>query len=148
MKYEASNPKRRLAQSGHFSKNDLAYFADVARYEGRAYHKTRPADYGFHPPVSPRPTKSVCDDIRIIRKAEAEQLLLSGFARGMVSTHRQGNLSLPKFVWAVDDQGEVYEAKLDGDGPGYHGYRINEYRDAGSCVMRKQVLRAWKRRSN
>ena len=148
MKHECKNPKRRLAHRGHFSNNDLAYFADVARYEGRAYHKTRPADYGFQPPVSPRPAKSVCDDIRVIQKAEAKQLLLSGFARGMVSTYRKGNLRLPKFVWVVDSHGEVYEAKLDGDGPGYHGYRINQHRDAGSRTMRKQVLKAWKRRAN
>ena len=148
MKHEGNDPKRRIAKPDHSARSKLAYFTDVARYEGRAYHKTKPADYGFHPPVSPRPKKSVCDDIRIIKKAEAEQLLLSGFARGMISTYREGSLNLPKFVWAVDDNGEVYESKLDGEGPNYHGYRINKYRDAGSRKMHKQVLKAWERRSN
>ena len=148
MKHEGNDPKRRIAKPDHFARSKLAYFTDAAHYEGRAYHKTKPADYGFHPPVSPRPKKSVCDDIRIIKKAEAEQLLISGFARGTVSTSCQGNLNLPKFVWAVDDDGEAYEAKLDGDGPNYHGYRINKCRDAGSRKMCKQVLKAWKRRSN
>lgn len=148
MKHEGNDPKRRIAGPDDFTRGELDGFAKAAHYSGRAYHKTKPADYSFHPPVSPRPKKSVCDDIRIIPKAEAEQLLISGFARGMVSTFCQGNLNLPKFVWAVDSNGEAYEAKLDGDGPNYHGYRINEYRDAGSRKMRKQVLKAWQRRSN
>ena len=82
-----------------------------ARYVGSAHHKTRPADYCFDPPTAPRPHKSVCDEIRIIKRREASELLRSGIARGMVS--RYWIEGLPKYIWAVDDAGEVYEAKLD-----------------------------------
>lgn len=148
MKHGGNNPKRRIAAPDYFTKNQLDGFAEAARYRGSAHHKTKPADYGFHPPVNPRPRKSVCDDIRIIKKAEAEQLLMSGFAHGMVSTYCKGNLSLPKFVWAVDANGEVYEAKLDGDGPNYHGYRINKHKDSYSHQTHEEVLEAWNQRSN
>ena len=36
------------------------------------------------------------------------------------------------YIWAVDDMGEVYEAKLDGT-QGYHGYRLS----ADERTMRK-----------
>ena len=109
-----------------------------------ALHKTKPANYGLSPPTSPRPSKSLCDGVRVVPKAEAKKLLASGFAKGIVSSHRQGRLNLPKFVWAVDDAGEVYEAKLGADGKNYHGYRLGY--DEKS--MRKWVKREWNNRAN
>ena len=48
---------------------------------------------------------------------------------------------LPKYIWAVDDMGEVYEAKLDGT-QGYHGYRLS----ADERTMQKIVVKEWKSR--
>ena len=59
----------------------------------------------------------------------------------MVSTSITGGL--PKYVWAVDDCGEAYEAKLGGDGRSYHGYRL----DRDDKAMRQWVIKEWKLRN-
>ena len=46
-------------------------------------------------------------------------------------------LKFKKYVWSVDSNEEIYEAKI-GLG-GYHGYRLGE-----DDAMRKVVLEAWK----
>jgi hypothetical protein len=104
---------------------------------GSAHHKRKPGDYGFRPPVNPRPWKSICDGRRDILKGEAERLFRGGIMNGMFSNFPDDGL--PKFVWGVDDGGEPYEAKI-GQG-GYHGYRLEEEDE-----MRNIVLREWKRR--
>ena len=45
----------------------------------------------------------------------------------------------PKYVWSVDADGKVYEAKI-GLG-GYHGYRLAEEDD-----MSAVVLKEWRKR--
>ena len=45
----------------------------------------------------------------------------------------------PKYVWSVDAEGEVYEAKIDRQG--YHGYRLEE-----DDNFRDRVLREWRAR--
>ena len=111
-----------------------------ARYTGSSHHKRRPADYGFHPPVNPRPHKSLCDGSRTITLMEACRLFRSGIRKGMVSRHLEKGL--PKFVWTVDHLGEAYEAKLGDDGSSYHGYQL--YRDQR---MRRYILREWRERN-
>lgn len=143
MKYAGRHPKRRIAKKGYFTASELAGFAAAARYVGSAHHKSRYADYGFHPPANPRASKSLCDGLRVVRKADAEAQLQSGFARGMVS-QRCPQDGLPKFVWAVDGDGEVYEAKLGGDGHSYHGYRLGRD-DIDMC---KWVTKEWRQRAN
>jgi len=115
-------------------------FLDAAKYVGSANHKRRPADYGFHPPASPRPHKSLCDDLRLIPAAEARRLFVDGVRRGMVSEYCTGN-GLPKYVWSVDAEGEVYEAKWDRGG--YHGYRLDKDGERHQC---EYVLKAWRQR--
>ena len=68
---------------------------------------------------------------------EAEALIQAGLAKEMFSTHFIGEL--PKYIWAVDDAGIPYEAKL-GEG-GYHGYPLEE-----DDNMRDIVLSTWKKR--
>ena len=55
----------------------------------------------------------------------------------MVSTYRQGGL--PKYVWAVDGDGHVYEAKRDGNSLSYHGYELGEDEEA----MKQLVAKEW-----
>lgn len=110
-----------------------------ARYTGSGHHKSKPADYGFVPPVSPRSDKSLCDDLRPIPFREARSLFHSGICLGMISNPLEHGL--PKYVWAVDDGGEAYEAKLGGDGRSYHGYRL--YRDER---MRDYIVDTWNER--
>ncbi len=114
----------------------------TARYVGSAHHKSKPADYGFNPPASPRIGKSLCDDKRIIKKSEAADLFQAGIARGMVSSYQINGL--PKYVWAVDRHGEVYESKLSEGTSGYHGYRLSEGHDRH---MNAQVIKEWESRN-
>ena len=146
LKRQSNNPKRRVADAGTISEETLSNLAK-ARYTGSAHHKTKPADYGFTPPVNPRRDpanpkrdKSVCDGKRVILWEEAKQLFRSGVTAGMVSSHIQDGL--PKYVWAVDGDGEVYEAKLGGDGTNYHGYRLS-YKDD----LRKHLAAEWRKRT-
>lgn len=138
-KRESNNIKRRVAPLGTFSDAFLAEIAASARYRGSPHHKKSVADYGFDGP-NPRPTKSLCDGLRAVPRTEAETLLARGIERRMVSKFLMDNL--PKYVWAVDDGGEPYEAKLGEDGRSYHGYRLEENERA----MRETVLREWKAR--
>jgi hypothetical protein len=106
-------------------------------YVGSALHKRHPADYGFQPPVNPRPWKSLCDAKRVILKAEAEALLRQGVVLGLFSDFPDDGA--PKYIWSVDAEGEVYEAKIDSNG--YHGYRLEKDDD-----FRPLVLKEWTRR--
>ena len=140
MKYKGNNPRRRIAKLGFFEQRELDALATAARYRGSAHHKTKPADYGFTPSTAPRPTKSICDGQRIVLKGEAQDLLRQGIRLGLVSTHLEGDW--PKYVWAVDDSGEVYEAKLGHDQRRYHGYRLEE----DDAAMREWVTVEWQKR--
>lgn len=57
-KRQGNNPKRRVAPRGTVSPEIQSNLAE-ARYAGSALHKSKPADYEFHPPVNPRPDKSL-----------------------------------------------------------------------------------------
>jgi len=108
-------------------------------YVGSAHHKTKPGDYGFQPPISPRPWKSICDGKRGIRLSEAQGLFRKGIRFGMISEPQQDGL--PKYVWSVDEEEEVYEAKISSGSRDYHGYRLEE-----EDSMRAIVLNEWKKR--
>lgn len=110
------------------------------RYSGSANHKLRPGDYGFVPSHNPRPSKSACDDLRPVLLDEAKALFCRGIDLGMVSSFPSG--SVPKYVWAVDDAGEVYEAKTRPERETeYHGYRLSNEDN-----QREYVLKEWRRR--
>ncbi len=66
---------------------------------------------------------------------------MKGVAAGMVSAFAGDGI--PKYVWAVDDDGEVYEAKAKpGQETTYHGYRLGE----DERTMRDLIRKEWKRR--
>lgn len=138
--YRGNNPKRRIASLGYFTSAELRALSDRATYEGSALHKLKVADYGFDPPGNPRATKSVCDDIRVIKLVEAAALLRRAFETGMISACDPDGL--PKYAWAVDRHREAYEAKLGQDGK-YHGYRLG----ADDADMREWVLEEWEKRA-
>lgn len=141
MQRTGNPPGRRIAPAGTIPPEELSRIAALARYGGSAPHKLRVSDYGFHPPVNPRPNKSVCDDLRPVHLAEASALLTEAIRRGMVS--RFANGSLPKYVWAVSDDGKVFEAKTKpGQETVYHGYRLgDDERDMTTEVQREWNLR-------
>ncbi|MCY3859216.1 MAG: hypothetical protein OXG25_09965 [Gammaproteobacteria bacterium] len=132
---------RRPLKVGSFSKEELRTFSRETSYEGSAHHKSKASDYGLTPAISPRPTKSLCDDVRIIPAEEANRLLKRAFELGMVSDRRD-DAHPPKYAWAIDEEGEVYEAKLGNDGLRYHGYRLSK--DDG---LHKWLVKEWRKRN-
>lgn len=121
---QGNRPDRRVAPQGSIAAEELQALAVRVRYEGSNLHKLHPGDYGLVPPVNPRPSKSPCDELRTLLRAEAETLFRSGLAAAMVSPFESGRT--PKYVWAVDAAGEVYEAKTKPSDTVYHGYRIGD----------------------
>lgn len=140
-KRQGNRPDRRIAPDDFL--DDAAKDALLARvrYAGTANHKLQPGDYRFVPSHNPRPSKSVCDDLRPVLLGTATELFRAGIRRGMVSQFPAG--SVPKYVWAVDENDEVYEAKtrpeLETD---YHGYRLGD----DDRNTRRYVLKEWRLR--
>lgn len=138
---QGNDPKRRLIPRDEIGTDVLHRLLDEACYTGSALHKRVAADYGFHPPANPRPNKSLCDGSgRIVRLAEARALFREGVERGMISSI--GHDGLPKYVWAVDSEGRVYEAKIEQGSSNYHGYELGEDDDG----MRRLVVEEWRLR--
>lgn len=141
MRYrQGNNPKRRIAPAGAIGRAYLEQLLGRISYTGSPHHKRIPADYGFHPPTSPRPDKSLCDANGYVRLEEATALFREAIDRGMISTYRIGDH--PKYVWAVDDDERVFEAKLEKGHNTYHGYELGKDEN----TMRKLVIDEWDRR--
>jgi hypothetical protein len=139
MKRPGNSPKRRIASADRLTAAQKAALASAIQYSASGHHKRNPADYGLER-TSPRPTKSLCDIIRVIPLKEAKAMIQKGISLGMVSDFFYGEF--PKFIWCVDDDGEVYEARTDATTPSvYHGYRLEEEDN-----MRGHVKHVWKER--
>jgi len=139
-KREGNRPDRRYAPEGSFSRAELEQLSNRLHYGGSANHKLHPGDYGFVPSINPRPAKSLCDDHRVLTLAQAKRLFEAGMIAGMVSAFDQPGT--PKYIWAVDSDGEVYEAKAKPPDTVYHGYRLGDDEEA----MRRYILAEWGRR--
>ena len=133
---KAYNPKRRFVTDGNVLM--LEEMAVRVRYGGNPEHKRNPGDFGLTPPAQPRPDKTLCDDIKLFSKAEAERLLKEGIRKGMVSqVHREEGF--PQNIWAVTTGGVPVEAQLENPCTGvYHGYPM-PYNDPFS----RQVIQKW-----
>ena len=138
-KRQGNNPKRRIVSIDKIDQDAVDRLVNEAQYAGSPHHKRRPADYGFVPPVSPRPHKSLCDGNRSLKAKEAQSLFLDGIERGMFIDFREDRL--PKYVWAVDSNGCAYEAKLEQNTASYHGYALED-----TDAMRRVVIEEWKAR--
>ncbi|MGH7116364.1 MAG: hypothetical protein ACREE9_17950 [Stellaceae bacterium] len=137
---QSTRPDRRVEPAGSIPDERLARLAERLRYAGISIHKLHPGNYGLVPPVNPRPSKSPCDDLRDVLKEEAEGLFRSGILAGMVSPFAEG--ITPKYVWALDQEGEVYEAKTKPPDTLYHGYRLGD----DEREMRRYIRREWQQR--
>lgn len=109
-----------------------------AAYEGSPHHKRNPGDFGFVPPCAPRPDKTLCDEARVHRRADADRLFGRAIDRGLVSEATAAD-GFPKQLWVVDEQGQVFEAVYGGSVAGrYHGYPIRK-----TDPLFEQVSAAW-----
>ena len=136
----SSDPRRHILPEDALSDAERERLVSRTRYRGSGLHKRDPDEYPFDEPCTPRQNKTLCDLLRPIDFSEARELFAEGIRRGMVS--RIMNDGLPVFVWAVDDQGEAYEAKPGDDPRVYHGYPLGP-RDG---VFPDLVRREWRRR--
>jgi len=140
-KREGNRPDRRILDEAATTGVQRKSLCEKARYVGSANHKLHPGDYGFTPSHNPRPSKSPCDALRPVLIKEASELFRNGIMRGMVSRFEPENI--PKYVWAVDSDGEVYEAKAKaGQETEYHGYRLG----GDEKSVREYILEEWKKR--
>lgn len=140
-KREGNRPDRRFMDDECTTEDVRKELCKRVRYVGSANHKLRPGDYGFQPSHNPRPSKSPCDTVRSVLLAEASELMEKGVMLGMVS--RFDANGVPKYIWAVDEANDVYEAKTRPElEKHYHGYRLgDDERD-----MRAYILKEWGRR--
>lgn len=132
------NPRREFANSQR-----LEEYAEVdlgpARYVGSIQHKVRQAGH------RKRGDKSPCDDLRSISLFRARLLFRKGVSRGYLSHEKVG--CLPKRVWSVDCEGQIYEAILDRTTRTYHGYRLDESTDRYFDRVKKQIRRRDRQRA-
>ena len=133
-----NNPKRRVVPIDEIDKGIVEQLLTSVEYVGSGHHKQHPSDYGFGR-TNPRPTKSLCDIHKPIKLGDAKSLLETGIKKGMVSDLSGG---LPKYIWCVDADEIVYEAKTDRNANGsYHGYPLEN-----ENVVRDYILSEWKTR--
>ena len=129
------NRKRRFASSRP-APEALKRLAAEVRYGGKPDHKRNPGDFGLTPPTLPRDDKSLCDEIRLFRRAEALRLLRLGIERGMISPW--DGTGYPKNIWSMTEDGIPLEAQLENPGNGtYHGYPLEANDDFRESVIAK-----------
>src|SRR5580692_11658861 len=81
---QRNRPSRRFAPAGSIPVEVMETLTSRLRYEGIAIHKLHPGDYGLVPPVNPRPSKSPCDALRPVLRAEAAALFHQGLGERAV----------------------------------------------------------------
>lgn len=129
------NPKRALVAEKPEAA-ELAVLARKVRYTGNPEHKRNPGDFGLTPPSAPRADKTLCDMAGIRSRADALAILRRGVLEGLISDQKRG--AFPQNIWAVDDDGTMFEAQLDNQEAGtYHGYPIPE-----ADPLRQVILQA------
>ena len=119
-----SKPKPRvaLAAVGEVSREELNRMENTASYRPSPYHKS---SGGPETDAAPRPDKTICDGPATGGHRKPLLLLRAGIRRGMVS--RQTRRGWPRQVWAVGDDGVVYEGQLSNEQTGeYHGYPMKK----------------------
>ena len=137
-----SKPKRMavLAGAGSVARGELTRMETMATYRPSPYHKSGLSAAGLQTAPAPRPDKTICDGPTSGSGRNAAELLKSGFRRGMVGEQRRGDW--PQNVWAVDEEGVVYEGQLGNLETGeYHGYPMKQD-DSFASFIRDE----WKKR--
>ena len=133
-KKDGNNKQARIASKGTWGEGRLNDLENSVIYRCLKKHKGRTAKGD----VPPHKATSKCDEKRRIQQSEAEKMLKEGIKASMMSDPAEPE-GWPKYIWAVDGDGEVYEAKESRNHPGeYHGYRLNE-----DFRRRDDMLKEW-----
>lgn len=134
------NPKRRLSAADAWPLEKRTAFVQQLAYGGNPEHKKKPNDYGLTPSMHPRPGKTLCDASGPLPKRDALLLLKNGAMRGMMSERLNGEV--PQNIWAVSDQGPVYEAQIENAARcTYHGYPMPSEDDFRAVILGEWALR-------
>jgi hypothetical protein len=113
----------RTIRKTRLSDDERRALRTTATYEGSPLHKRNPGNFGLIPPAAPRLEKTLCDEAGVCDKAVANRLLASAIERGLGSEDVID--VFPKYLWALDERGQVFEAIYGGSVRGaYHGYPI------------------------
>ena len=114
-------------------KDGLSELAKQVKFIGAAVHKRNPGDFGFSPQA--RNDKTLCDEVGITTRSEAQRLVREGVLRGLISKAASGQF--PRVIWAVKD-GRPLEARIDNQTRGtYHGYPFSDKDEFGAIVLRR-----------
>ena len=109
-------------------------------YKGNPAHKMNPGDFGLTPPSGARLGKSLCDEIGVFTRREAQALLREGMNLGLVSLQERNGF--PQNIWMVLKREGVFyplEAQLENAEQGqYHGYPLQK-----SDPFYDEVLKMW-----
>ncbi len=131
------NSKRRIRNT--CGDLDIPDLIRSVSYSGNPEHKRNPGDYGLTPPSQPRPDKTLCDIVQIMKKSESLELLRNGIRKGLLS-ERFCN-GFPQNIWAVTNEGYPLEAQLENEFTGaYHGYPMPD-----NDPFREKVIARWNR---
>lgn len=135
------NTKYRVLRACEYTalRDDLERKSNQVIYTGNPKHKKNPGNFGLTPPSDPRPNTSLCDNARIFRKEEAEELLKKAFRLGLID-RRTPPGEWPKAVRIVHD-GIVLQAMYENQPGYYHGFPLS-----GNEPLWKEMMQAWKDR--
>ncbi len=138
---QAKKATERWIRRVPLSSEERERLRSVAIYEGSPHHKRNPGDFGLRPPVAPRPDKTLCDEAGILTRARADTLFRLALEHGLAS-EATTPAGLPKQLWIVDDNEQVFEAMHGGAREGtYHGYPIRR-----TDPLSNEVRRLWRSR--
>ena len=109
-------------------------------YKGNPAHKKNPGDFGLTPPSGARLGKSLCDEVGIFSRHEAQALLREGMKLGLVSLQERNGF--PQNIWMVLKKENAFyplEAQLENAEQGqYHGYPLQK-----SDPFYDEILTKW-----
>ena len=119
--YKHNSKHLSVSCPGNLSLKQLTALAARVRYVGSSDHKWHGNSF-FPPPATPRPTASLCDNV--ITLAVANKWLKQGISRGNINWFEPA-VGYPRYVWFINDDNIVYEARLTNPGNGeYKGYPL------------------------
>lgn len=122
-KHSVKFKNRPVAQ---LSAHEKARLCRNCGYEGDPEHKRRPGDFGLSPPTATNFDKNLCDDtsVDLASLEEAQDLFRHGIEMGLVSQKTKHD-GYPARIWAIRDDGAVFEARYGGSREGrYHGFPL------------------------
>lgn len=138
---QARRATKRTMRATRLTATEREFLHKNGGYEGSAYHKRSPGDFGLTPPAAPRSDKTLCDEGGVTRREHADALLARAIDGGLVS-EACGAQGFPKQLWVVAEDGQVFEAMYGGSKMGlYHGYPIRR-----NDPFFDEVVSAWERR--